>query len=63
VENEVKNLRGQVIGRIETKEDSLCAYDTQGNMVGSYNPKTNTTYSKDGKSLGYGNQLAALLYK
>jgi len=63
MENEIKNLRGQVIGHTETKEEGLVAFDTHGNMVGSYNPKTNTTYSKDGRSLGFGNQLAALLYK
>jgi len=63
MENEVKNLRGAVIGHIKTEDDVLCAFDTQGNKVGSYNPKTNTTYSNEGKSLGYGNQLAALLYK
>ena len=63
MENEVKNLKGVVIGHIKTEADLLHAIDTQGNLVGSYNPKTNTTYTKDGKSLGYGNQLAALLYK
>jgi hypothetical protein len=63
MENEVKNLKGQVIGHTKTENEMLVAFDTNGNMVGSYNPKTNTTYSKDGRSLGYGNQLTALLYK
>jgi len=62
VETEIKNLKGKVIGHVKKEEDVLCAFDIHGKMVGSYNPKTNTTYTKDGKSLGYGNQLAALLY-
>ena len=63
MDSEIKNLKGNVIGHLKTEPDKLSAFDLQGNLVGSYNPKTNTTYTKDGKSLGLGNQLAALLYR
>jgi len=63
MDNEIKNLKGNVIGHIKTEDELVYAFDNDENMVGSYNPKTNTTYAKDGKPIGYGNQLSALLYK
>jgi len=63
MDNEIKNFKGQVIGYTQTQEGIVYAYDKQDNVVGSFNPKTNTTYSKNGTTIGVGNQLSALLYK
>jgi hypothetical protein len=52
---------GNVIGEIKQQGSNLVIVDRYGNVKGTYNPRTNTTYDSNGNTVGTGNLLASLL--
>jgi hypothetical protein len=60
--NDIKSSSGQLLGY--TREDGngrVVAYSAGGQMLGYYDPKTNTTKSMGGGILGRGDTSAALV--
>lgn len=57
----LKDKSGRVIGRIDEEGGKYVLKDRSGKRLGYYNPKTDKTFDKSGKSVGKGNLLDALL--
>lgn len=60
----IENLRdrnGHLLGKIKEVNGEYQVRDTNGKLLGRYNPKTNVTRDRNGKLVGRGNLLAALI--
>lgn len=60
----LNDKNGKFIGRTEVKSKNIQEIkDRNGNYLGKYDLNRNTTYDKNGKSIGKGNLLPLLLPK
>ena len=57
----LRDSTGNVIGEIKHQGSDLVIIDAQGNVKGTYNSGTNTTYDSSGNTVGTGNLLTRLL--
>jgi hypothetical protein len=58
----LRDANGQPIGRLSVDDSGEQRLSGQhGNYLGRYNPATNITSSATGQTVGFGNQLLALL--
>jgi hypothetical protein len=57
----LRDSNGRVIREINKHGSNLVIVDEQGNVKGTYNPQTNTTYDSNGNTVGTGNLLTRLL--
>jgi hypothetical protein len=63
-QQELRNAAGKLLGTI--KEVSAIRWEARlanGKLVGTYDPKTDTTREASGRLVGKGNQLAALIHR
>ena len=60
-EQELRDPRGKLLGRIKKVGGKLEIRDARGRLKGRYDPKTNETRDANGKLIGKGNLLATLL--
>jgi YD repeat-containing protein len=60
----IKDSTGRLLGSIDdgNPNGSEWAYDSQGKVLGSFDPQTNTTKTATGKLLAKGNGLAGLIF-
>lgn len=61
---ELRNAAGKLLGTI--KEVSAIRWEARlanGKLVGTYDPKADTTRESSGRLVGKGNQLAALIHR
>jgi YD repeat-containing protein len=60
----IKDHTGKLLGSIDTNPNGYeRGYDSQGQMLGSFDPQTNTTKTATGTLLANGNALAGLIFK
>jgi YD repeat-containing protein len=60
----IKDAVGRLLGSIDTNPDgSERGYDSQGQLLGSFDPQNDTTKTATGTLLAKGNALAVLLFK
>jgi YD repeat-containing protein len=60
----IKDSMGRLLGSIDTNPNGYeRGYDAQGQMLGSYDPQSNTTKIATGILLAKGNALAGLIFK
>ncbi|MCH5193550.1 MAG: hypothetical protein J1F11_06280 [Oscillospiraceae bacterium] len=57
----LRDQRGNPIGKITEYQGKLRISDHLGHFLGSYDPKTNTTYDYLNRKVGTGNLLTTLL--
>ena len=58
---DIKDRDGRLVQRQQTSSDGkITAYDRDGRLVGTYNPRTNQTLDRENRLVGSGNQLAGL---
>ena len=59
---EIKDRYGMSRGYIDDNGSIRTAYDRYGRMLGTYEPRTNTTKSRYGEIMAYGDILSALIW-
>lgn len=57
----LRDREGRKLGEIREQGEFLRIWDKEGRTQGYYNPKTNKTHDKDGRTVGSGNLLTTLL--
>lgn len=57
----LRDRNGKMIGQLKQNGDHLRLMDRNGIFLGYYNSKTDMTYDRNGKMVGRGNTVAALL--
>ena len=57
----LKDRMGNVLGEIKQQGSDLVITDKYGNVKGTYNPSSNTTYDTNGSTMGSGNLLSSLI--
>lgn len=58
----LKDKNGRLLGVIKVKNDGVMEIrNKNGFYLGKYNPKTNTTYDRNGNIIGRGNLLVTFL--
>jgi YD repeat-containing protein len=59
----IKDATGKLLGSVYVTPNGYeRGYDSQGQMLGSFDPHTNTTKTTTGKLLTTGNALASLIF-
>jgi YD repeat-containing protein len=59
----IKDATGKLLGSVDvTPNGREQAYDSQGHIVGSYDPENNTTKTATGILLAKGNTLSGLIF-
>ena len=57
----LRNKRNQIVGKLKKVNSVISIYDVNEKYIGKYNVKTDKTYDKKNRFIGYGNFLTTLL--
>lgn len=58
--NQLKGSRGELKGYTKQVGNRIHLYESNGRLLGWYDPKTNQTFNSSGQYVGGGNQLSFL---
>jgi YD repeat-containing protein len=60
----IKDVAGRLLGSVDVTPNGYeRGYDSQGQMLGSYDPQSNATKTATGTLLAKGNALSGLIFK
>jgi len=57
----LKDKNGRLIGKIAMSGSRYQGFDQSGRLKGSYDPKSDSTFDANGRLVGKGNLLSALV--
>lgn len=56
----LRDRNGAVVGSLREQGESKYVHGRDGQVLGRFDPSTNTTFDRDGRVVGYGDQTSRL---